>query len=317
MVTGKGANCLASMLHHYLEHYSRGKTHLVVHADNCVGQNKNNIMMDYLARRVAVGLHNKITMLFLSVGHTKFAPDAGFGILKAKFWRIEVSSVPELAKCIEDSTPVSKLNRAVIVGSEHGEIFVSTYDWQNHLSAMFRPIPQLKQWHSFVFDHRKPGTVTCKLHSKSQEFDFNIGLQCSDIDDAMPSIAMPIPVTPERQWYLYENIRPLVPLHAQDIMCLKPPCARMTYSQVRAVKEGRKDSTYECSKTGNAAVGRSRKSKQPDPDAHQKSESKNAVLPPPKRRKATCSYCHETGHINKVVRNVPPCPKRRNAETIE
>jgi len=140
MLTGKGANCIASMLQHYLEHYSRGETHLVVHADNCVGQNKNNIMMDYLAWHVAVGLHNKITMLFLPVGHTKFAPDAGFGILKAKFRRTEVSSVPELAKCIEDSTPVSKLNRAVIVGSEHGEIFISTYDWQNHLSAMFRPI---------------------------------------------------------------------------------------------------------------------------------------------------------------------------------
>jgi len=39
--------------------------------------------MEYLAWRVSVGLHKKITMLFLPVGHTKFAPDAGFGILKA------------------------------------------------------------------------------------------------------------------------------------------------------------------------------------------------------------------------------------------
>jgi len=61
---------------------------------------------------------------FLPVGHTKFAPDAGFGILKAKFRRTEVASFPEFATCIEDSTPVSKLNRAIIVGNEHGEVFI-------------------------------------------------------------------------------------------------------------------------------------------------------------------------------------------------
>ena len=317
MLTGKGANCIASMLHHYLENYSQFERHLVIHADNCVGQNKNNIIMEYLAWRVAVGLHKKITMLFLPVGHTKSAPDAGFGIMKAKFRRTEVASVPEFAKCIEDSTPVSKLNRAIIVGNEQGEVFISTYDWQNHLCSMFKPIPQLKQWHSFVFD--KPGTVTCKLNSQSPESEFTI--QCSDISDAMPCIITPIPVTPERQWYLYDSIRPLVPHRAQDILCPKPSCPRLTFSQVRAVREGaKKDRTFEDSKTDDtpvARMGRSRKYKPTEPDVYQQLEIENEGIPPPKRRQATCSYCHETGHINKVVKNVPACPKRRNAETVD
>lgn len=167
-----------------------------------------------------------------------------------------------------------------------------------------------------MFDQRKPRTVICKLHSQSAESEFNI--QCSDISDVMLSIITPIPVTPERQWYLYENIRPLVPYHAQDILCPKPSCPRITFSQVRAVKEGGNlVRTLEGSKTENTAVRRSQKSKQTEPDTHQEAETENEGLLPPKRRKATCSYCHETGHINKVVKNVLACPKRRNAKTVD
>ena len=39
--TGKGANSIISMLHHYLEHHSLGESDLTLHADNCSGQNKN------------------------------------------------------------------------------------------------------------------------------------------------------------------------------------------------------------------------------------------------------------------------------------
>ena len=67
MLTGKGANCIASMLHHYLEHYGRGETHLIIHADNCVGQNKNNIVMEYLAWRVSVSLNTLSTECLIPI----------------------------------------------------------------------------------------------------------------------------------------------------------------------------------------------------------------------------------------------------------
>ena len=37
--TGKGANTVASMLHHLFENYSLGDSEVHLHADNCVGQN--------------------------------------------------------------------------------------------------------------------------------------------------------------------------------------------------------------------------------------------------------------------------------------
>ena len=43
--TGKGANTLISLLHHFLGHHSLGEVELKLHADNCSGQNKNNIVV--------------------------------------------------------------------------------------------------------------------------------------------------------------------------------------------------------------------------------------------------------------------------------
>ena len=41
MCMGKGGNCVISLLHHHLQHYGLGEVDLVLHADNCSGQNKN------------------------------------------------------------------------------------------------------------------------------------------------------------------------------------------------------------------------------------------------------------------------------------
>ena len=49
---GKGANATISLLHHYLHTHGLKERHLLLHADNCVGQNKNNIVIQYLAWRV-------------------------------------------------------------------------------------------------------------------------------------------------------------------------------------------------------------------------------------------------------------------------
>jgi len=40
--TGKGANTVISLLHHFLGNHSLGEHELALHADNCTGQNKNN-----------------------------------------------------------------------------------------------------------------------------------------------------------------------------------------------------------------------------------------------------------------------------------
>ena len=77
--TGKGTNNLISKLHYFFGNHGMGEVDAYLHADNCTGQNKNNAMIHYLAWRVMSGLHKNITLSFLVVGHTKFAPDWCFG----------------------------------------------------------------------------------------------------------------------------------------------------------------------------------------------------------------------------------------------
>ena len=103
MVAGKGANKVISLLHHFLEHQSLGERSVYLHADNCSGQNKNNWMVQVLTKRditckyilrmlftqhlvwrVLSGLHQSITLSFMMVGHTKFAPDWYFGLVKRR-----------------------------------------------------------------------------------------------------------------------------------------------------------------------------------------------------------------------------------------
>lgn len=83
----KGANAIVSFLHYYLENHSFGEKHLTLHADNCVSQNKNNILMGYLTWRVLKGLNDSITLSFLPVGHTKFGCDWAFGLFKKNLER--------------------------------------------------------------------------------------------------------------------------------------------------------------------------------------------------------------------------------------
>ena len=44
-------------------------------------------------------------------------------------------------------------------------------------------------------------------------------------------------LSPERQWYLLDNISQYVPERGQDILCPKPEWERVAYAQVRAAKE--------------------------------------------------------------------------------
>ena len=46
--TGKGSNTVISLLHHYLAHYGLGARNLTANADNCIGQNKNNIVVQVI-----------------------------------------------------------------------------------------------------------------------------------------------------------------------------------------------------------------------------------------------------------------------------
>ena len=165
----KGSNAVISYLHFFFERYGLGEQEVDLHCDNCSGQNKNNYVLAYLMWRVISGLHTQIRLHFLIAGHTKFSPDWCFGLLKQRFRRTAVSSLDELSDCVRSSTSSSQVNIPQIVGPENGHPTVPIYNWQQHLSPIFRPLPAIKSHHHFTISSHHPGTVIYKEFWRSEE----------------------------------------------------------------------------------------------------------------------------------------------------
>ncbi len=218
--SGKGANAVVSQLHHFFETHGLGESEVFLHADNCVGQNKNNCMLQYLTWRILTGRHTKITISFLVVGHTKFAPDWCFGLLKQKYRRTQIGSLTGLAAVVNKS---AECNFSQLVATEDGNTLVTAYDWTSFFATKFRKIPGIKKFHHFNFDVKHPGSVLAKEHADTREIEIKI-LKNSWMPDPtlLPSVVQPKGLSLERSWYLYDNIRKFCPSDEMDFTCPLP-----------------------------------------------------------------------------------------------
>ena len=67
-------------------------------------------------------------------GHTKFSPDACFGIVKRKFRRTDVSSLDDLARVVNES---ATCNLCQLVGTQNGTTIMPSCNWAGFLSPHF------------------------------------------------------------------------------------------------------------------------------------------------------------------------------------
>ena len=152
-------------------------------------------------------------------GHTKFAPDWCFGLLKWRYRRSEISCLDDLQRCIDQSSLIG-VNRAQLTGKENGDVLVPTYDWQTMLSRYFRRLGGLKSYHHFSVQSDELGVVRVRKSSHSLEEKFN--LHKTHPDDSMPEVLKPAGLSVSRQWYLYDNIRQFCSEQTRDIVCPLP-----------------------------------------------------------------------------------------------
>jgi len=123
-----------------------------------------------LALQVLVGLHRRITISFMLIGHTKFSPDWCFGLLKQRYRGTFVSSLQDIADAVNSSADV---NVAQLVGTQDGGMVVPMYDWATYLGEHFSKMPGMKSYHHF-FSASTPGVVTVKEFSDSQSSTFKL-----------------------------------------------------------------------------------------------------------------------------------------------
>jgi hypothetical protein len=204
----KGANTVISLLDHFFSHYSFKEKQVFLTADNCVAQNKNNALLHYLIYRTLTGLHDKISLSFMVVGHTKFAPDGYFGLIKKKYRHSSVYTYEQLATIIEQSSQNPIVYR----------------DWSPWLAEYFNPLPNITTYRHFLIDKKDQGVVTVKTSvdgkkSKHVLLKKNLPTGTRGLPQSINAEGLPN----DRAWYLYEKIREHIPNDIdKDITCPKP-----------------------------------------------------------------------------------------------
>ena len=201
------------------------------HADNCTGQNKNNYVLWYLLWRAITGRHTNITLSFLVVGHTKFAPDWCFGLFKRLFKRTKVGSLKSIAEVVQRS---GKCNEAQLVVNEEGSVIVLTYDWASFFAPRFKKLPNIKKGHHFRFSSSHPGVVYTKERTDdTSEARHDLLKEGATFDDhsELPDVIVPAGLSAQRQWYLYDKIREFCPVSDRDLTCPLPSVPKPTSCQ--------------------------------------------------------------------------------------
>ena len=167
------------------------------------------------------GLHRQVTLSFMMVGHTKFAPDWCFGLFKQRYRRTFVSSLDDITDVVNSSADV---NVAQLVGTQNGESVVPMYDWTTFLRDHFRNVPHMKTFHHFTFTAAHPGVVVTKEFSDSAGTKFTMlhDMEWCPTQDELPPINTPLGLSSTRQWYLYKEIREYCRHGTEDSVCPKP-----------------------------------------------------------------------------------------------
>lgn len=222
----KDANTVISLLDHFFRYHGLGEKHVYLTADNCVGQNKNNAVLHYLLYRILAGLHENIELSFMIVGHTKFAPDGYFGLIRKRYRRSNIYTYDDLVQTILTS---SDKGHNTCQRSDNHDLQPLIYrDWSSWLLKFFKKLPDITSYRHFKMVKNKLGIVFIKKTINGEESE--VRLQKVEVPFANKGkpFQLPAKITPkglslERQWYLYEQIRIHIPDEInKDMTCPKP-----------------------------------------------------------------------------------------------
>jgi len=209
-VINKGPNGTLSLVFDAIKKFDKGEKHLKLTCDNAVGQNKNNITLWFCLYLVICGYYESVELNFMIAGHTKFSPDRNFGMIKKRYRKSTIYSKEEFVRVAEESSSLNKVQCY-----EDGKGF-QYLDFKRKLEPYFIRLPNIAKYHHFFFS---ADNVKIKefVDSDWEEFDLlkDDGRErkeiIKEIRNLVFAILPPKSLSLERQEYLYEKIRPLLP----------------------------------------------------------------------------------------------------------
>ncbi|ETL84345.1 hypothetical protein L917_15809 [Phytophthora nicotianae] len=187
--SGKGSDQINSMLQHFIRTVliPAGKKHLVVYADNCSGQNKNNHVIRF----------------FLAQGHTKSSCDRGFGHIRKHISRADCWTMDHIISAVNDAAASSRTSYKPVV------------------EELYKKLVGVQQYQVFTMTQEKPGVVQCKKGPDDESIDKDLRRKVDGVlTDVVKAIRMldhflddlpPLAEKAEKIAELHKNIRPYVP----------------------------------------------------------------------------------------------------------
>ena len=157
---GKGANYVISLLFHFLRHRPHDAAAIVLHlhADDCCGQHKNNLVMQFFVLLVSLGVLRHVDMKFLIKGHTQCSVDGGHGMMKKAWRKHDVFTLQQAAAVVEAASPTAGVQQAILVSAQD---FV---DWERLLSDYFCKLPKILSFQQFAMEATQPGQLRVRAH---------------------------------------------------------------------------------------------------------------------------------------------------------
>ena len=181
--------------------------------------------MWYLMYRVMTGLNTNIEYSFVTVGHTKFSCDRCFGVFKKKVNRTPLHTLYNVATICEES---GDCNSTQLVGTHDGQVFVECFDWTRFLSDFFRKIPQVTSYDHFYFTSKEPGVIKYSAELNQDLESFNLMKRDAPPFRGHPVVYPPRGFVPEREEYLFNEIREFCAKGTEDLVAPAPtnkrPC---------------------------------------------------------------------------------------------
>lgn len=112
-----------------------------------------------------IGLHDKIELSFLVVGHTKFSPDGNEGLVKRHYRRSQVVTIEQLAHIIESS---SKNGHNVCIRVSQNQTSVIGRRWSSWLSQYFETLKGISNYQNEVIERENPSVLIVSVPKRQR-----------------------------------------------------------------------------------------------------------------------------------------------------
>eukprot|EP00644_Phytophthora_capsici_P002671 jgi/Phyca11/105623/e_gw1.11.236.1 len=233
------------MLQHFIDIVlvPAGKKRLVIYADNCSSQNKNNYVFRFLLAQAHMEVFGRVDYKFFVKGHTKNSCDHGFGHIRKHLAHTDCWTLGQIVRDVKEA---ASSNETVHISRDDG--FFKSYKLL--LTELYKKLLGVQQFQIFSMDSTKPGVVICKKSPTSiavkkdlrRKVDVHLaeGHKVTRMFSGYLETMPPPPRNAEKIDQMHRTIRPYVPDEYQSDAIYAAP-SKQQGDSAKAAEQARRE----------------------------------------------------------------------------